>query len=214
MLKMFLVIALAYADMQNAILHTIEESVLSHTYVQDAEYMCDLLTSRLAYYGVDLDNKNDCLDVQISSTYGNTIQQLYDKFKETDSNVLKTEHFKVRKKRRECVVYCPIETLLGTYIEKWVYKQIPEINLNSCFQIRQIDCEPMTNITLGDFQLQPFDECYNCLDEYDDMANEYNSFYVEFKQLKANLNREIVLVWRFQMPNILAKKVKTPIIKF
>ncbi len=214
MWRMLLIFVLTYANMQSTIHRTIEESVLSHSYIQDAEYMCELVTSRLAYYGVDLDNKNDCLDVEITSKYGNTIKQLYDKFNETDSNVLKTEYIKVRIKRKECVVYCPMEMLLGTYIEKWVYKQIPEVEINPCMKKRDIDCSPVSNITFGNFELEPFDECYNCLDEYELTAEHYNAFYIEFKQLKANLNREIVLVWRFQMPNILEKKVKTPIIKF
>ena len=211
---MFVIFVSAYATMQSTIRRTIEQSVISHSYIQDAEYMCELVTSRLAYYGVDLDNKNDCLDVEIISKYGKTIQRLYDKFNETDSNVLKTEYVKVRIKRKECVVYCPMEMLLGTYIEKWVHKQIPEVEINPCLKKRAIDCSPISNITLGHFELQPFEECINCLDEYEIVVALYNSFYIEFKQLKANLNREIVLVWKFQMPKILEQKVKTPIIKF
>tara|TARA_B100000795_G_scaffold98787_1_gene72563 strand:+ start:8810 stop:9454 length:645 start_codon:yes stop_codon:yes gene_type:complete len=214
MWRFILIFAFVHANMQSTILRTIEESVISHSYIQDAEYMCELVTSRLAYYGVDLDNKNDCLNAEIKSKYGKTIQYLYDKFNETDSNVLKTEYVKVRRKRKECVVYCPMEMLLGTYIEKWVHKQIPEVEINPCLKKRSINCSPISNITLGHFELQPFNECYNCLDEYEVVAHEYNSFYIEFKQLEANLNREIVLVWRLQMPGILAKKVNTPIIKF
>jgi len=202
--------------MQSNIIHTIKESVIPDSYVRikNAESLCDLITSRLAYYGIELKNKKDCLDAQITSKYGNTIQQLYSKFNATDSNILKTENIRVKRKRKECVVKCPIEQLLGTYIEKWVHNQIPMIKTNTCFKNKVKDCEPIENMTLGDFQVEPFDECYNCFDEYELVAQEYYFFYVEFKNLEANLNREIVLVWRFQMPGILAQKVKTPIIKF
>jgi hypothetical protein len=216
MWRFILLFAFVHANMQSTIIRTIEESVIPNSYIRikNPEALCDLITSRLAYYGIELKNKKDCLDAQITSKYGNTIQQLYNKFNQTDSNILKTQNIKVKRKRKECVVKCPIEQLLGTYLEKWVDNQIPNIKMNTCFKNKVKDCEAMENITLGDFQLEPFDECYNCLDEYEVVAHEYNSFYIEFKQLEANLNREIVLVWRLQMPGILAKKVNTPIIKF
>ena len=180
MRRLILLFAIVHANMQSNIIRTIEESVIPNSYIRikNAESLCDLITSRLAYYGIKLDIKQDCLDAQITSKYGNTIQELYSKFNQTDSNILKTENINARRTRKDCVMKCPIEQLLGTYIEKWVNSQIPNIKINTCFKNKLRDCEPMASIALGDFQVKPFDECYKCLDEYDIVAQDFNLFYV------------------------------------
>ena len=61
---------------------------------------------------------------------------------------------------------------------------------------------------------EAFEPCLTCLGESDAAADEYNRFKTEFIQYEASLSREIALVWRFQMPAWLEKKVLNSVIKY
>ena len=217
----FLLLTIVHASMQLRIRKIIEESVISHVYVTQVGAMCDLVASRLAYTGLEFHHQHDCTKANITSKYGTTLTDLYATFGRIDNypTVIRTTKRDMDRKKVWCLSDCHIRVLLGNTIRGWVNEHSPIISLNTCWKYRRtsgVGCLPVSNVTVGTFEMDDtaVGRCFLCLREYDRMLEQYQQMNTEYIHLEANLYREIALVWRFQMPSIIAAIIKTPVIKF
>ena len=214
MILLFILFGIANASLRQSIEHsvrqTIENSVHSHAYLRDVNAMCEVVTHRLSINGIYIRSRTDCTHADITSTMATTLDELYNNFEKTDLNRLKTQFYIQQKKYTECQRLCHIEKLFDGPIEYWVHDHIPDVNFDKCWP----KCD--FNITIGSLQMNElaFQPCFDCLASADTVVNQYNKFRVEFIQYEALLSKEIALVWRFQMPEILANKSKSAIIKY
>tara|TARA_B110001450_G_scaffold243496_1_gene254785 strand:- start:2677 stop:3303 length:627 start_codon:yes stop_codon:yes gene_type:complete len=193
-----------------SVLQMIENSVHSHAYLRDVDAICEVVLHRLSLVGVYIRDKRDCTHANITSTMATTLQELYQKFDNADTNNIKTQYFLQKKKHVECQRKCAVEMLFDGPIEYWVYDHIPDVNFDDCWPKCNL------NVTIGPLEINElaYQPCLDCLAEADTVVRQYNDFRINFIQYEAALSKEIAMVWRFQMPTILEKKAADARIKY
>lgn len=210
----------ATPSLENTVMRTIENSVHSHAYLRNVHAMCEVVTHRLTINGIYVLNQTDCTHADINSTMATTLDGLYKNFDKIDLNILKTRFYLIQKRYTTCQRECVVEKLFNGPIKYWVHDNIP---LVKWVQHGQMDnsfynCWPNCNfnVTLGPLIMNEpaFEPCFVCLAAADKEVDQYNKFRVEFIQYEALLSREIALVWRFQMPDILRRKSSSAVIKY
>lgn len=222
MLLLFLFLTLANA-VNMRLVSRIKDCVHSHAYLPDVDAMCHVVLERLKYKGIFFTGPNLCTNAAIQSEYGSTLTELYNQYERLDSKQLKMHLANIRSKSFECIKQCEYTLLFDGSIEDWVDKNAPIPVPDECYPnpvrfphaVLQ-ECIPFKNITVGDFELnhEAFEGCLQCLHHYDQLAEDYNEFRLDFIRFPAILTREIALVWRHQMPLALAKVASDAIIKY
>jgi len=207
---MCLFLFILFVAVNASVRQTIKNSVHSHAYLRNVDAICEVVMHRLAINGIYLKKKTDCTHVNITSTMASTLDELYDNFEKTDVHNLKTQLALLLEKHTECRRKCNIELLFDGPIKYWVERHIVPVNFDDCWP----ECD--FDIPIGSLEMneEAFEPCLTCLGESDAAAAEYNRFKTEFIQYEALLSKEIALVWRFQMPEILEKKASSSIIKY
>ena len=207
---MFLFLFILVIAANASVRQTIENSVHSHAYLRNVDAICDVVIHRLAINGIYLPKKTDCTHANITSTMAPTLNELYDNFEKTEVLNLKAQLTLLLEKHTECRRKCIPQILFNGPIKYWVERHIPDVNFDDCWP----ECD--FDIQLGSLEMneEAFEPCLTCLGESDAAADEYNRFKTEFIQYEASLSREIALVWRFQMPAWLEKKVLNSVIKY
>ena len=149
-----------------------------------------------------------------------TLDGLYKNFDKTDLNILKTRFYFIQKKYTECQRVCVVKKLFDGPIQFWIHDVIPKIEWVQDGQMdnRFYNCWPNCNfnITIDPLTMNEpaFEPCFDCLSTADIEVDQYNKFRVDFIQYEALLSKEIALVWRFQMPDILRSKSSLAVIKY
>lgn len=202
------------------ILRRIEQCVHSYAYVPDVDAMCHVVIERMKFKGIFLDSPSLCTNASIVSEHGSTLSELYSMYDKLDSKHLKTHLAELNIQSFECKRTCQFTLLFDGSIQRWVDKHAPVPMPADCYpypgSLNGPPCVPFVNITLGDFALShdAFQVCMDCLHDYDERVRIYNNFRLDFIRFPAMLTREIALVWRHQMPTILANAAASVIIKY
>lgn len=198
------------------ILETITDNMNDHSMLLNGTAMCSVIRHRLHEHGIILDSVKSCLDSEIISEYGSKLSDIYSFFDRGESRHLKLAEDIEFEKHKVVELECPFELFFLHGIEAWALYNAPDIVLEPCYTNKilyrtgELDCFPVRNetrLTFG-FEILPTTDCEQALE---DLASQFLNVEEEQRlqrELPVSLSLELAMIWRYQMPNILASNAK------